>query len=152
VVGRNLFLSRGREKTSVCSECTPTSRYIAAACGDPIIRVWDRRMMAPRRPTSQGRAALLSLLFFTLVTGPRRSLSLKLSDTKVYEPQIRAGRAALHTGVCRSPGFSGAWLYRVRPGECCLVRIIGYGVSGPDNPRVGSAHDGATPPNLPRSG
>ena len=26
----------------------------------------------------------------TLVTGPRRSLSLKLSDTRVYEPQIRA--------------------------------------------------------------
>ena len=25
--------------------------------------------------------------FFTLVTGPRRSLSLKLSDTRVYEPQ-----------------------------------------------------------------
>ena len=28
--------------------------------------------------------------FFTLVTGPSRSLSLKLSDTRVYEPQIRA--------------------------------------------------------------
>ena len=28
--------------------------------------------------------------FFTLLTGPRRSLSLKLSDTRVYEPQIRA--------------------------------------------------------------
>ena len=28
--------------------------------------------------------------FFTLVTGPKRSLSLKLSDTRVYEPQIRA--------------------------------------------------------------
>ena len=28
--------------------------------------------------------------FFTLGTGPRRSLSLKLSDTRVYEPQIRA--------------------------------------------------------------
>jgi len=28
--------------------------------------------------------------FFTLVTGPRKSLSLKLSDTRVYEPQIRA--------------------------------------------------------------
>ena len=27
-------------------------------------------------------------LFFTLVTGPRRSLSLKLRDTRVYEPQI----------------------------------------------------------------
>jgi len=28
--------------------------------------------------------------FVTLVTGPRRSLSLKLSDTRVYAPQIRA--------------------------------------------------------------
>ena len=27
---------------------------------------------------------------FTLFTGPIRSLSLKLSDTRVYEPQIRA--------------------------------------------------------------
>ena len=31
-----------------------------------------------------------SFFLFTLVTGPRRSLSLKLSDTRVYEPQIRA--------------------------------------------------------------
>jgi len=34
------------------------------------------------------------LFFFflcTLVTAPRGSLSLKLSDTRVYEPQIRAG-------------------------------------------------------------
>ena len=30
------------------------------------------------------------LLFFTRVTVPRRSSSLKLSDTRVYEPQIRA--------------------------------------------------------------
>ena len=28
--------------------------------------------------------------FFTLVTGPRRSLSLDFSDTRVYEPKIRA--------------------------------------------------------------
>jgi len=28
--------------------------------------------------------------FFTLVTGPRRSVRLTLSDTRVYEPQIRA--------------------------------------------------------------
>ena len=28
--------------------------------------------------------------FFTLVTGPRKSLSLKLSDTRVYVPQLRA--------------------------------------------------------------
>ena len=35
----------------------------------------------------RGRLLLFS---FTLVTGPRRSLSLKLSDTRVYVPQIRA--------------------------------------------------------------
>ena len=28
----------------------------------------------------------LEVFFFTLVTGPRRSLILKLSDTRVYEP------------------------------------------------------------------
>jgi len=43
--------------------------------------------------------------FFTLVTGPRRSLSLKLSDTKVYEPQIRARLGNHNTtilGFCRN--------------------------------------------------
>jgi len=34
--------------------------------------------------------ALLERFGDTLVTGPRMSLSLKLSDTRVYEPQIRA--------------------------------------------------------------
>jgi hypothetical protein len=33
---------------------------------------------------------LRTFCFFTLVTDPGRSLSLKLSDTTVYEPQIRA--------------------------------------------------------------
>ena len=33
---------------------------------------------------------VLLLFFLTLVTGPRWSLSLQLSDTRVYEPQIRA--------------------------------------------------------------
>jgi len=33
--------------------------------------------------------------FFTLVTGPSRSLSLKLRDTRVYEPSIRALLAGL---------------------------------------------------------
>ena len=36
--------------------------------------------------------------FFTLFTGRRRSLGLKLSDTRVYEPQIRA---RILTSVCR---------------------------------------------------
>jgi len=33
---------------------------------------------------------LFFLFFFTLVTGPRRSLNLRLSDARVYEHQIRA--------------------------------------------------------------
>jgi len=48
------------------------------------------------------------LFFFTLVTGHRRSLSLKLSDTRVCEPQIRAGEAA-----SREP--------RRRPGPRCVA-------------------------------
>ena len=32
----------------------------------------------------------LLLFFFALVTGSRRSLGLKLSDTRVYEPHTRA--------------------------------------------------------------
>jgi len=35
----------------------------------------------------------------TLVTGPRRSLSLTLGDTRVYEPQIRA-RLGTTTHFC----------------------------------------------------
>ena len=55
-------------------------------------------------------AAMKGLLFFffALVTGPKRSLSLKLSDTRVYEPQIRArlGTAAHFCEVVeRSPSF-----------------------------------------------
>ena len=42
-----------------------------------------------------GVARHLSFLFFTLVTG---SLSLKLSDTRVHEPQIRA-----RLGTCVEP-------------------------------------------------
>ena len=32
--------------------------------------------------------------FLTLATGPRRSLSLELSDKNVYAPQLRARRTA----------------------------------------------------------
>jgi len=43
--------------------------------------------------------------FFTLVTGPRRSLSVKLSDTRVYEPQIRA-RAPFTNGKTRDTALA----------------------------------------------
>ena len=32
----------------------------------------------------------IPLFYFTLITGPRRSLSLERSDASVYKPQIRA--------------------------------------------------------------
>ena len=47
----------------------------------------------------------MHLFIFTLVTGPRRSLSLKLSDTQVYEPQRRARLGNHNTtilGFCRN--------------------------------------------------
>jgi len=56
--------------------------------------VCEREREHPRSRTSfyWKRSTLVTFFFFffTLVTGPRRSLSLKLSDTRVYEPQIRA--------------------------------------------------------------
>ena len=39
----------------------------------------------------RGGVLLFFFFFFTLVTGLRRSLSLKLSDTRVYEPQMPGG-------------------------------------------------------------
>ena len=50
---------------------------------DPRVAAASRQQphaRAPRRPVA-------GIFFFTLITGPRRSLSLKLSDTRVYEPQ-----------------------------------------------------------------
>ena len=52
----------------------------------------------PRSPTPPpdrvGDSPLL-LLFFTLVTGPRRFSSLKLSDTRVYEDSLDSGELNL---------------------------------------------------------
>ena len=45
--------------------------------------------------------------FLTLVTGPRRSLSLKLRDTRVDEPQIRARLRSSGTDEERSAGTLG---------------------------------------------
>ena len=41
-----------------------------------------------RRHTLTPETLFFCFFFFTLVTGPRRSLSLKLSVERVYEPQI----------------------------------------------------------------
>ena len=55
---------------------------------------------------SKGGDAVREVFFFffsTLVTGPARSLSLKLSDTRVYEPQVRA-RLGTTAHFCRRQG------------------------------------------------
>ena len=49
---------------------------------------WSKRMRPILNRNVAEEALLLLFFFFTLVTGPRRSFSLKLSDTRVYEPQI----------------------------------------------------------------
>ena len=57
---------------------------------------FQRLWFAPTYSSPKVRASEFFFFFFffffcfTLVTGPRRSLSLKLSETRVYEPQIRA--------------------------------------------------------------
>jgi len=57
-----------------------------------VIKKRRRRLTETQRRNPHPFMALNRLLvfFFTLVTGPRRSSSLKLSDTGVYAPQIRA--------------------------------------------------------------
>ena len=54
------------------------------------------RMIAP----APNRFLLLHYFFFAFVAGPKGSLSLKLSDTKVYAPQIR-GRLGTTARFCK---------------------------------------------------
>ena len=46
---------------------------------------------------------LQTLFFFTFVTGPRRSLSLKLGDTEVYDPQPQTVNQVRGGGGTRGP-------------------------------------------------
>ena len=58
---------------------------------EPVTRV-KKQKRRRAEPTSYPPSSLL--FFFTLVSGPRRSLRLKLSDTRVYAPRIRAPLSA----------------------------------------------------------
>ena len=51
--------------------------------------------------------------FFTLVTGPRRSLSLKLSDTRVYEDEVQGE-------VSRVPEVSVTYLRLI---DLCITQL-----------------------------
>ena len=89
---RGAFAKGGREPLSA----SPLSANVAAAEGaKPVVFLpmkfgdgtFDQSNLAF---VLVAEVTLLFFFFSTLVTGPRRSLSLKLSDTRVYEPQIRA--------------------------------------------------------------
>ena len=68
----------------------PFSRAVAAPA-DLLLRARGRplhQQVPHSRPPLEGH--FFFLFFFTPVTGPRISLSLELSDTRIYAPQIRA--------------------------------------------------------------
>ena len=70
---------------------------------NPPGRLWRDKRTALGGPLSRRAAPLgplLLLLFFPLIKGRRRSLSLKLSDIRVYAPQIRA-RLGTTAHFCR---------------------------------------------------
>ena len=70
---------------------------------------------------------LLLLSFFTLITGPRRSLSLKLSDTRVYEPQIRT-RLGTAAHLCKAVVLKlcvySDWLSDECKRVDCMIRVL----------------------------
>ena len=65
-----------------------------AAAHQPALPLRARAPLPRGTPAPETRnpepEVLLRLFFFTLGTGPSRSLGLKLSDIRVYEPQMRA--------------------------------------------------------------
>ena len=84
-----------------------------------------------RQPRVERAAKVNPKLFFflTLVTGSRRSLSLKLSDTRVYEPQIRAARGARFQGKPQKCGVvteAGSYL---RLKDSCITHLKAQGPS-----------------------
>ena len=99
----------GAAPTSTCNGVAPRSSRTRAVAGEAARNARSsgtHSACAPREKqqirqlrtdpstlkdqTEQRHALRLRQNLFTLVTGPRRSLSLKLSDTRVYAPQIRA--------------------------------------------------------------
>ena len=65
--------------------------------------------------------------FFTLVTGPRRSLSLKLSDTKIYEPPMRACLGTTPRSLTAKPRASGSGTSAWGPGLGVYLLGLGLG-------------------------
>ena len=96
-----IFTTRRRIQESACAihgpKKTSCSRLRAVGCAQ------GREGLHPPADTKSADSRTF-FFFFNLVTGPRRSLSRKLSDTRVYEPQIRNSKPALRD---RSPFWGG---------------------------------------------
>ena len=105
--------------------------------GPDVVQIWShhgRKFDTTKPAYSTVWVPLLQyfffFFFFTLVTGPRRSLSLRLSDTRVYEPQIRArlGTTALFGRVHY---FSGHRLCMpLEEGLDLRVSVFGFEIEG----------------------
>ena len=94
------------------------SRAAAGNCAEEVVQL---EKVTRRDVDYREHAAWFAphvLFFFTLVTGPRRSLSLELSDTRVYEPQTRAHlvtTALFYVQPGSPPTFSVSALFRLPP-------------------------------------
>ena len=69
------------------------------------------------------RHMLFFCFFFTLVTGPSRSLSLELSDTRVYEPQIRATLFYAGMGPDSRDFDTICYLTNAKPHDKIIIRV-----------------------------
>ena len=80
-----------------------------------------------RKTNMAGCRGCFFFLFFTLVTGPSRSLSLKLRDTRVYDPPIRARLGPLVT----SKHLSKCWPHPIMELQGCLAHKKTPALQGP---------------------
>jgi len=127
--------ARGRQQVTSPSTSTYTT-WLRTVGGADLRRagrsegrralVCGRRSGGGKSPAGWEGGKVFFFFFCTLVTGPKRSLSLKLSDTRVYEPQIRA-RLGTTAHFCEGEEGVGVREPQRRPEEPCG---LGLGVSG----------------------
>ena len=104
----------------------PPTQLPLALCALGFASGTSNSALAHCTPSVQHVLSSCFFFFFTLVTGPRRSLGLKLSDARVYEPfeeLSRLTRWLLRSWVGPPSGF----------GACSTVaRRIGFGCCSHD--------------------
>ena len=77
----------------------------------------------PALPAVPGEGfGFFCIFIFTLVTVPRRSWSLELSNARVYEPQIRA-RIGTTVNLCAVPVWDSGFRREGSAGNCCVGTV-----------------------------